>query len=212
MPLGINGERRDPTREEMRIFHETNHLTVKGKNRDYARDDLDDFILAFEGMKTLCKIMRYLINTGWTIGDIKNELHSSAESQETILANRGGKLDWESEQYSKWRENAWTDLQRQSRFVRRAIRGAFRAHSYTYFRPEIDYEGTVFLNPLALFACREEGLPSDLGSLYLQELSSEAQQSSVRSFGQADQQSEGEPRQSTRVGYAHARGPCQVYL
>ena len=34
--------------------------------------------------------------------------------------------------------------------MRRAIRGAFRAHSYTYFRPEVDYEGTVFLNPMAL--------------------------------------------------------------
>ena len=145
-----NGEMRDPTREEMKRFHEQNHLNVKGKNRDYARDDLDDFILAFQGMKTLCKIMQYLINAGWAINDIKRELHSSAESQETILANRGGKLEWESEQYAKWRENAWIDLQRQSKFVRRAIRGAFRAHSYTYFRPEVDYEGTVFLNPMAL--------------------------------------------------------------
>ena len=145
-----NGEMRDPTREEMKRFHELNHLNVKGKNRDYARDDLDDFTLAFQGMKTLCKIMQYLINAGWAINDIKHELHSSAESQETILTNRGGKLEWESEQYAKWRENAWTDLQRQSKFVRRAIRGAFRAHSYTYFRPEVDYEGTVFLNPMAL--------------------------------------------------------------
>ena len=145
-----NGELIDPTREEMARFHAENHLTTKGKNRDSPRDDLDDFILAFQGMKTLCTIMRYLINTGWTISDVKNELHSSEQSQETILSNRGGKLEWEPEQYMKWRENAWIDLQRQSKFVRRAIRGAFKAHSYTYFRPDVDYEGTVFLNPLAL--------------------------------------------------------------
>ena len=76
-----NGELRDPTREEMKRFHEEVHLATKGKNRDHARDDLDDFILAFEGMKTLSKITRYLINTGWTISDIKNELHSSEQSR-----------------------------------------------------------------------------------------------------------------------------------
>ena len=145
-----NGELRDPTREEMKRFHEDVHLATKGKNRDHARDDLDDFILAFEGMKTLCKIMRYLINTGWTISDIKNELHSSEQSKESIMFGRGGKLEWESDKYMTWRENAWTDLQRQSKFVRRAIHGAFNAHSYTYFRPEVNYEGTVFLNPLAI--------------------------------------------------------------
>ena len=70
--------------------------------------------------------------------------------KETMMFGRGGKLEWESDKYMTWRENAWTDLQRQSKFVRRAIHGAFNAHSYTYFRPEVNYEGTVFLNPLAI--------------------------------------------------------------
>ena len=57
------------------------------------------------------------------------------------------KMEWGSETYTNWREIAWNDMQRHSRFVRRAIRGACGARNYTYFRPEANYEGMSSATP-----------------------------------------------------------------
>ena len=118
------GNMNDPTREQFEKFH--NEVRM---NRDHAKDDIHDFMLAFQGAKVLAKIAKYLINCGFTIADIREQLGASEKGKESQRLTVDKRLDWNSQHYLEWREVAWNDLQRQSKFVRRAIRGAFNATS-----------------------------------------------------------------------------------
>ena len=140
----------DPTSEQMAKFHSEVHMITQKKSRDTVRDDVEDFALGFQGIKTLSHIMKYLVNCGWTVAEIKEILGTSDRGKELSKERKEAKLGWKSELYAQWRETAWDDLQRHSNFVRRAIKGAFGVNNYTYFRPDANFAGTMFINPLSI--------------------------------------------------------------
>ena len=144
----ISNDNQEPTDEELSRFHKEIHLSQHKNRRDLARDDFEDFKLAFEGAEIIRETLKYLINCGWTTPEIKLALGAS-EKGRAMLANRH-QYSWESAEYQKWRKHAWEDLQRRSSLVRRAIAGTYGVTSYTYFRPEATYSSAKYLNPLAI--------------------------------------------------------------
>ena len=143
-----NGDLRDPTEDELWNFHQEEHWGKNAKRRDRARDDFEDFKLAFEGAKILREIIKYFINCGWTTADVKRELGASQEGKDMGVMR--GHYPWGSPEYDKWRRVAWEDMQHHSRVIKRAIAGAFNVGSYAYFRPEATFSSTKYLNPLAI--------------------------------------------------------------
>ena len=156
-----NGQPRDPTDDEFWYFHNGDHLSKDIRKRDKARDNLEDFKLAFQGSQIMRDIAKYLVNCGWTHEDVRRELKPSQEGME-MTAGRG-LYPWGSAEYEKWRRIAWEDMKRNSQLVRRAIAGTYNCNSYTYFRPEATYNNTKYLNPLAIILAVR---PEDVASLH----------------------------------------------
>ena len=120
-------------------------MSKPDKKRDKARDDFEDFKLAYQGANILREIAKYLINCGWTNEDIRRELSPSQEGIDMGVSR--GSYPWGSEEYEKWRRVAWEDMKKHSQVVRRAIAGAFNCNNYTYFRPEATFNNTIAQSP-----------------------------------------------------------------
>ena len=149
-----DGDLMDPTDEEFKKIHKEVRLSQHTNKRDLARDDFEDFRLASEGAKIIREILKYFINCGWTISEIKRALGASDEGK-AMVANRH-QYTWGPPEYQKWRKHGWEDLQRHSSLVRRAIAGTLDVTSYTYLRPEPTYSSTKYLNPLAIVLALKE--------------------------------------------------------
>jgi hypothetical protein len=104
-----NGELKEPTEEQLKEAFHTN-----AKNGKVGGRDLEVFYLkGVKGIKVLCRIMKYLVQTGVT--------------PQLIYSKIADVTDDDEERQQEIRREA-------SDFIRKIISGAFAVRSYDYFR------------------------------------------------------------------------------
>ena len=130
-----HGDFREPTEEEYKITFERISKSGKFDNRD-----LEMYLGGVEGLKFLCKLMKYLVQTGVTPQVIANKLNDVADADD---------------------ENKAEVRREVTDFVRKIIAGAFAIRSYDYFRvnpPE--REDHLHVDPVSLVCAVTERVRS----------------------------------------------------
>ena len=103
-----NGELKEPTVEQLEESFRAN-----AKNGKIGGRELEVYMKGVNGVRVLCKIMKYLVQTGITPQLIYSKVADVTDEDE----ERKQEVRWEA-----------------SDFVRKIISGAFAARSYDYFR------------------------------------------------------------------------------
>ena len=119
------GELKKPTREQL-----AESFTKHAKNGKVGGRELDTYLKGVNGIRALCKIMKYLVQIGIT--------------PQLINSKASDILDEDEERQLEARREA-------SEFVRKILSGAFAVRSYDYFRVEPPRrEDHIHLDPIEL--------------------------------------------------------------
>ena len=103
-----NGELKEPTEEQLK-----QSFNIHAKNGKLGGRDLEVYLKGVKGIKVLCKIMKYLVQTGVT--------------PQLIYSKVADITDGDEEPQLETRREA-------SDFIRKIIAGTFAVRSYDYFR------------------------------------------------------------------------------
>ena len=120
-----HGELKKPTREQL-----AESFTKHAKNGKVGGRELDTYLKGVNGIRVLCKIMKYLVQISIT--------------PQLINSKASDILDEDEERQIEARREA-------SEFVRKILSGAFAVRSYDYFRVEPPRrEDHIHLDPIEL--------------------------------------------------------------
>ena len=117
-----HGDAWEPTEEECKITFE--QICKSGK---FGSRDLEMYLRGVEGLKFLCQLMKYLVQTGVTPQFIANKLNDVADADD---------------------ENKAEVRREITNFVRKIIAGAFAIRSYDYLR--VKREDELHIDPVSL--------------------------------------------------------------
>eukprot|EP00435_Cladocopium_sp_Y103_P047933 s1604_g14.t1 len=142
--LGTNnvGELIEPTDEELEDFYETS--MNKATKYDQGKDG---YVRSYHGSLVFKKLATYILECGYTAEEFKAKFAVPDSERRKIRRETATEEEIAH-------ELAVTNLQEQSRFMRRFIAGAFDATAVYFFRNQ-RFINTVYMNPVDLIcACR----------------------------------------------------------